>query len=61
LREGTGPGSYMSIDKVPASTGQVNMPVKYSVPQNNRGLLTKAADRVPAPVAYSPNKIGVMK
>jgi len=37
------------------------MPVKYSVPQNNRGLLTKAADRVPAPVAYSPNKIGVMK
>ena len=54
-REGTGPGAYLSIDKVPSVTSSVIMPFKFSVPQCDRGLLEIAKDDKPAPNKYQPD------
>jgi len=59
LRETVGPGTYMPQDMVYQSYN--TKASKYSVPKNDRKLLTRERERVPAAAHYEPKKHEVLK
>lgn len=59
LRESVGPGQYMPQGMVLQSHNTKSS--QYSVPKNDRKLLKKEKEKVPAGAHYQPKKFEVMK
>ena len=54
LREGKGPGAYMSIDHDPSDTSKMPSPFKYSIPSARRPMQERQKDS-PGPTEYEPD------
>jgi len=52
-RESKGPGAYLSQDYIHHSLSKRSQ--NYSIPKDNRGLLTHKVDTKPGPMNYSPD------
>ena len=59
LRESVGPGHYMTQKTVLQSFNTTSS--RFSVPKNDRKLLSQERERVPAAAQYQPNKFEVLK
>lgn len=59
LRESQGPGAYLPLNQIYDSRTRKNS--QYSVPRNNRGLLSKSAQKNPGPHEYDDQAISVRK
>jgi len=58
-KEGMGPGSYLGHEIAPLSRLKSN--TKFSVPKNDRGLLTQGKQRSPGPGDYGKQYTQVKK
>lgn len=59
LRESVGPGHYLSQNMVLQSYNTASS--RFSVPKNDRKLLSQEKERIPAAAQYQPKKFEVLK